>query len=104
MAQMLWCLFLLEAKFDLTLPAAHMPGFENGPADSLSSFHRHRPAGSQGTSDPFAGKRNLDLRYLEQVARDLANNSVAPSTKGAYASGWKRYLEFCWLFLCAPIH
>ena len=36
MAQMLRCLFFLEAKFDLTLSAAHVPGVGNGPADSLS--------------------------------------------------------------------
>ena len=36
MAQMLRCLFFLEAKFDLTLTAVHVPGVENGPADSLS--------------------------------------------------------------------
>ena len=35
MAQMLRCLFL-EAKFDLILSAAHVPGVGNRPADSLS--------------------------------------------------------------------
>ena len=36
MAQMLRCLFFLEAKFNLTLSAAHVPGVGNGPADGLS--------------------------------------------------------------------
>ena len=36
MAHMLWCLFFLEAKFDLTLSAVHVPGVDNGAADSLS--------------------------------------------------------------------
>ena len=36
MAQMLQCLSFFDAKFDVTLSAAHVPGVENGPADSLS--------------------------------------------------------------------
>ena len=44
----------------------------------------------------------MDNRHLEQVARDLANNSLAPSTKRVYASGQKRYLEFCRLASLSP--
>lgn len=36
------------------------------------------------------------------MARDLANNSLAPSTKRVYASGQKRYLEFCRLSSLSP--
>ena len=36
LAHMLRCLFFLEAKFDLSLSAVHVPGFENGAADSIS--------------------------------------------------------------------
>lgn len=32
---------------------------------------------------------------MECLARDLINGSLAPSTKRVYASGQKRYLEFC---------
>lgn len=39
---------------------------------------------------------------MEQVAQDLANSSLAPSTKRVYASGQKRYLEFCKLSSLAP--
>lgn len=37
----------------------------------------------------------MDIRRLEDLARDLVNNSLAPSTRRVYASGQKRYLEFC---------
>lgn len=37
----------------------------------------------------------MDLRRLEDLAKDLINNSLAPSTRRVYASGQKRYLEFC---------
>ena len=37
----------------------------------------------------------MDLRRLEDLARDLINDSLAPSTRRVYASGQKRYLEFC---------
>ena len=37
----------------------------------------------------------MDLRRLESLARDFVNNSLAPSTKRVYASGQRRYWEFC---------
>ena len=36
MAHMLRCLFFLEARFQLTLTAAHVPGVDNGAADAIS--------------------------------------------------------------------
>lgn len=36
----------------------------------------------------------MDLRRLQDLARDLINDSLAPSTRRVYASGQKRYLEF----------
>ena len=36
LAYMLRCLFFLEAKFDITLSATHVPGTENRTADSIS--------------------------------------------------------------------
>lgn len=36
LAHMLRCLFFLEAKFDVSLTAVHVPGVENGAADSIS--------------------------------------------------------------------
>ena len=36
MAQMLRCLFYLEAKYNLTLTACHVAGADNGPADAIS--------------------------------------------------------------------
>lgn len=37
----------------------------------------------------------MDLSRLEDLARDLVNTSLAPSTRRVYASGQKRYLDFC---------
>ena len=36
MAHMLRCLFFLEARFQLTLTAAHIPGVDNRAADAIS--------------------------------------------------------------------
>ena len=36
LAHMLCCLFFLEAKYDASLSAIHVPGIENGAADSIS--------------------------------------------------------------------
>ena len=36
LAHMLRCLFFLEAKYDASLSAIHVPGIENGAADSIS--------------------------------------------------------------------
>lgn len=36
MAHMLRCLFFLEAKFNITLTAVHVPGVQNGVADAIS--------------------------------------------------------------------
>ncbi len=41
LAHMLRCLFYLEAKFDLWLTARHVPGVENGVADSISRNNLH---------------------------------------------------------------
>ena len=41
LAHMLRCLFFLEAKFDVVLTAAHVPGAENGVADSISRNNLH---------------------------------------------------------------
>ena len=41
LAHILRCLFFLEAKFDLSLSAVHVPGIENGAADSISRNKLH---------------------------------------------------------------
>ena len=89
MAHMLRCLFFLEAKFDLTLSAVHVPGVDNGlqiasqdityssrptgsPSGTPSSSRAGKPAGSGGA---------LDLRHLEGLVRDFVNASIASLTK-----------------------
>ena len=37
----------------------------------------------------------MDLQRLECLAQDLINDSLAPSTKRVYATGQRRYLDFC---------
>ena len=49
---------------------------------------------TSGASETAICKGPLDFRHLERVARDLAQNSLAPLTKRTYASGQKRYLVF----------
>lgn len=41
LAHTLRCLFFLEAKFDIWLTAKHVPGVENGVADSISRNNLH---------------------------------------------------------------
>ena len=68
MAQMLRCLFFVEAKLELTLSAAHVPGVENGPADRLSRnkmssfFHLVPQAQASPASVPKALVDRLAVR------------------------------------------
>ena len=81
MAQMLRCLFYLEAKFDLTWSAVHVPGVENGPADSLS--------------------RNKMSSFFDLIPQAQANPSHVPEelvnrlvVKENWTSDiWSRWLE-----------
>ena len=65
-------------------------------------IYSHSLITSSGSSKPLQGTgrpgESRDLRQtmdLRDLARDLINNSLAPSTRRVYASGQKRYLEFC---------
>ncbi len=55
-AQLMRCLFLFEARFDLKLRAVHLPGRDNGAADALScndhmSFLSQVPSAHQAPTD-----------------------------------------------------
>ena len=58
LALMLCCLFFLEAKYDCSLSAVHVPGVQNEAADSISRdnltlfFHLVPQAQSQPTKVP----------------------------------------------------
>ena len=57
------------------------PPKDGGPDQAIPS--------TSGASETAICKGPLDFRHLERVARDLAQNSLAPSTKRTYASGQK---------------
>lgn len=56
----------------------------------MPSAKRTSPAPSDGHA--------LDLQRLEFLAQDLINDSLVTSTKRVYATGQRRYLEFCKLY------
>ena len=107
LAHMLRCLFFLWAKYVVLLMARHIPGVENWAADSLSrnnlplfftllpQAQRHPEVVPEGTGTSPDHRRTMDLQRLEGLARDLVNDSLAPSTKWVYSTGQKRYLNFC---------
>lgn len=77
MAQMLRCLFFLEAKFDITLSSAHVPGVLNSCADSLlrnrlSSFFNLVP---QAQTNPSTVPEDLvnRLSVSERWTSDIWN-------------------------------
>ena len=100
--------FFLEAKLDMLLTARHVPGVENGAADSISRNNnfalvfqssstgppRTRSC-SEGISASPDHRLSLDLQRLGGLAGDLVNYSLVPSTKQVYATGQRRYLDFC---------
>ncbi len=85
----------------------HVLGVENRAADSIprNKFHLffdlipQAPSGTlpsaDGTNPTSRDRHSLDLQHLEGLARDLINESLAPSTKRVYAAGQRRYLDFC---------
>ena len=50
---------------------------------------------AKGTSPAPSDRHTLDFQRLEFLAQDHVNDSLAPSTKRVYATGQRRYLEFC---------
>ena len=70
LAHMLRCLFFLEAKFDVLLSARHIPGVENGAADSISRNVLQSPSRgpprtrscAKGTGAPPDDRLTLDLQ------------------------------------------
>ena len=99
LAHMLRCLFFVEARCDLSLTAAHIPGKENRVADDISrnnlaSFFCSCPTGTlraipgaKGPGGAAGYKQALNIRRLEELARDLVEGTLAPSTKRVYKSG-----------------
>ena len=104
---MLWCLFFLEAEYDASLLAVHVPAVENGATNSISrnnlplffdfllQAYQRSLQGARQPWEPPDPRQTLDLRRLQDLARDLINNSLALSTRRVYASGQRCYLEFC---------
>ena len=68
LAHLLLCLFFLEAKFNLTLTAGHIPGKGNGTADSLSrnNLSSFFPLVPQAHCEPCSVPENLVRRMVTE--------------------------------------
>ena len=51
--------------------------------------------GTSGAGRETGTPGTVDIAHLEEVARDLLDASIAPSTARVYATGQRRYLSFC---------
>ena len=113
LAHLTRCLFFLAASFQFTSSASHIPGHLNCAADALSRNHlikfcRLIPSAAPITSPIPTGvgarpQRMLDIPGLENTIRSLYGQGLAQSTSKAYASGKKRYLEFCRAAVVDPL-
>ena len=97
MAHLLWCLFFLEAKLNVTLVTTHVPGAKNLVADALShnrlmEFFTLNSTGQapaiSGTTSPTAGP-SQPARLVHQYIKC----SLVPSTQHTYATAQRRYTK-----------
>ena len=111
MAQMLRCLFYLEAKYDITLYASHIAGVDSIAADALSRnrvfllmFPRHHEWHVQCQEGRKIGRSaSMDVGRLDAVVKHYINGSLAQSTKKMYSSGQRRYQVFCKQLKATPL-
>ena len=105
---LLQCLHFFCAHFDILLQARHIQGKQNIQADALTCsllqvFYKELPCNSQGENpDPPIpvgttgdSKARLALSFLEGVAQQLIERSVAPITARNYLSAQKSYIDLC---------
>ena len=96
-------LLLLAARWGFTFTAAHVPGVENWEQNCWCylSFPLAgvQAAGSGASfvplSDSSAPAGQLNTSSLEQQWLHFLIQGVAPSTRKAYASGQRKFVEFC---------
>lgn len=106
------CLFFIRARFHLDVWAVHVPGMQNGLADTLSrnnilpadtrgysSSKSHTSRATRATDRPANG---TDISSLEPAIRELFFSGIAPSTKRNYQSGSRHYTVFCEWFNFHP--
>jgi len=96
------CLAYIQARWQVSVVAEHIPGIHNNLADALSrdklsTFHSLFPqANSQPTPIPEA---IMDLTRpdwtVEHVVEQYFSAGLAASSQKTYSAGWKHYLEFC---------
>ena len=101
-------LFFWLARTQVTLEAVHIPGRDNGPADSLSrndpaSFMSQVPYSQvsqsrilpavEGVVDKATPR--LDIANLDSLVGRYFAKRLAESTRKSYSSSQKHYLHFC---------
>ncbi|KAI4804278.1 hypothetical protein KUCAC02_025911, partial [Chaenocephalus aceratus] len=101
--QFLRRLTLISAQHQFILKAAHIPGHENGIADSVSfPIPEIQKLGPRGGS-PFHTsptvfshhiQLNPQLELLSHASREAILNSLAPSTLSAYLTGWNCFKAY----------
>ena len=92
-------LLLSAACWGFTFTAAHVPGGENKIADLSFPLAGIQAAGPGGPlvplSDSSAPAGQLNTSSLEQHCLHFLAQGLAPSTQKAYATGQRKFLEFC---------
>ena len=112
LSHLLQILAFLAAILDLRIMAKHLPGIHNISADALSRNKLHFPQptripNTSNHSSRAAGagvqpRHSLDLSKLDRTVECFMDNSIAPSTRSAYASAQRRYAAFCASYAVQP--
>lgn len=105
-AHMLRCLALFQALYDFWLQAIHIPGSANTGADCLShnqssAFLQSHPSSSAMLSHVppplihiISSQLPQGILHLWRALRQFLECRIAPLTRKAYSSGWRRYQSF----------
>ena len=104
MMHLLRCLFFIAEHFCMQVEAVHLPGKKmdwpmHYPATKFLIFCRRvqitNPPPQTGTDTVGGGTARLDITVLDRTVCQLYRQGLAQSTQRAYASGKRRYLNFC---------
>ena len=111
-AHLMRCVFFIEAHFDFSLVAKHVPGVSNSEADAISqnnlrAFFASNPQAHSShklsvPQMPDGGRTQLDVGRLDQLVQQHLRQALAPTTQSSYAYGQRRYLDFCKASACVP--
>ena len=95
-------LFLVTARFNFCICAAHVPGKTNRLADALSRFNLQEfsPSHPQNSAYPSANTQEFaspsDMEFFKGLYQFLMFHGLAKSTRKTYSASQRQFLEFCY--------